>query len=99
MRYMAFYLLGVISVAACAGVAVQYRYYGVQLPEECYSGGMLLGKLGEEGWPDLPLSRCKPDDVSKGKCWVQLSEDYWAKDTELLKLRKDLDECQRNCNN
>lgn len=84
------YFLGIISLVGCA--AVTYRYYGVQIPTDCYKEGKLIGKPGS--WPDLPFTQCQPDDVVKGKCWVELTEDHFAKDKELIQCRQSLSDCQ-----
>lgn len=91
-NFIAGYVLGLMSVVACAGVT--YKYYGISLPDECYDKGNLLGKLGNAGWPDLPLSQCRPDDVVKGKCVVQIQDEYFKMKTELEQCRQALSDCQ-----
>ncbi len=90
--WCAFNLLLVLG--AC-GAGVVYRYYGADLPAECYAKGQLLGKQGKDGWPDLPLAVCQPDAVSKGKCAVQLRQDFFNKDRELNLCRQQLQDCQK----
>src|SRR5882724_6916025 len=89
------FIIGTAFTVSCAGI--QYRHYGLSLPDECYQKGSLLGKLGKDGWPDVPFSQCKPDDVVKGKCVIELEQDYFSKDSELNNCREALDSCQRTC--
>lgn len=86
------FFLGVLAITGCA--AVTYKYYGVSMPDECYSKGMLLGKLGKGGWPDLPMTTCQPDAQVKGKCWVQTTEDFFQKDQALSICMQQLQDCQ-----
>jgi hypothetical protein len=84
-------------MAACA---TTWKYYGellsdrVLTPDDvgkklsdlCYDEGKLLGKQGSDGWPDLPLDECKPDQAIAGKCVVQTTDVYRA-------LEKDDEDC------
>jgi len=84
--------VGILLVTACAGI--QYHYYGIQMPTECFNQLTLLGKQTVPGWPDLPGSNCKPDDQIRGKCWVELTEDHFRKEQELEQCRDALSKCQ-----
>lgn len=88
------YLLGIISIVGCASV-FPYRYYATQMPESCYDSGMLLGKVGKDGWRDLPLNQCKPDDTVKLKCVTMIESDFYALKLDNQKCHLDLDSCQR----
>lgn len=88
------YLLGVISMSACASVS--YRYYTLNLPVECYDKGQLFGKLGKDGWPDLPLKTCEPDAVNQGKCVAMLTPEYISMRKDLEECHVALDQCQRH---
>ncbi len=92
LRFIAGYLLGILSMAACA--AVEYRRYGLILPAECYDRGTLLGRQGSGGWPDIPFTQCKPDEVVRGKCVIELQDDFFAKDAELRQCRQALKDCE-----
>lgn len=81
-----FFLLG------CAGVT--YRYYGLQLPDQCYADGVLEGR-GDKDWPNLPLSQCKPDAADKGKCVVQLQEVFFQMKNDLKTCQTKLIACQQ----
>src|SRR5215469_14150950 len=84
------FIFALVLAAGCA--ATTWRYYGEQLPgrtivqadvgeklsDLCYNEGRLLGKEGSDGWPDLPLTECKPDTALAGKCVVQMTETYRA---------------------
>lgn len=87
------YALGVITLAGCAA-AVEYHYYALDIPTDCYDKGQLIGKPGASGWVNLPFDECKPDDTIKGKCVVELSADHFAKEKELVQCRAQLSECQ-----
>jgi len=78
---------------ACAGGTV-YRYYTPQLDETCYTKGQILGKLGKDGWPDLPMTDCQAAP-GKAKCVIQKIPDFVSKDTELLLCRQQLQDCQK----
>lgn len=94
MRFFLGLVVGLTILTACA--AIKYKYYGIQIPDGCYAQGFLLGKSPtDKDWPDLPLTQCQPDSVNKGKCVVQKSDDFFAKDKELLECRAALDSCQR----
>lgn len=91
------FLMGFMACAlcvGCAGAAIQYKYYGLEVPDECYSKGVLQGKEGKDGWKDLPFAECRPDAATKGKCWVEISEEHFKKENELLNCRQSLKDCQ-----
>ncbi len=83
-----------VALIACAAKSVVYPYYGMELPGNCYTDGKLLGKLGDGGWPDLPLSECTPDANVKGKCWIERTADHFAKEKDLEDCHIALDACQ-----
>lgn len=87
------YGFGVLTLVACANVT--YKYYGISMPDECYDKGTLLGKVGNDGWKDLPLTECKPDQSIKGKCVMQTTADFFNKEKDLQECQKALDACQR----
>lgn len=92
-RFIFGYLACIFTLAACG--AIQYRYYGLMVPDPCYSEGKLVGPPTDSSWPSLSLTQCQPDDVTKGKCVVQLTEDFFKKDDALLKCQSDLAACQK----
>ena len=90
----AWFVLGMFMMIACA--AVEYPYYGFsQIPDDCWTKGKLLGRLGSGGWPDLDFSNCKPDASKPGKCWVQESSVFFAKETALQECQQALSDCQK----
>lgn len=93
--YMTGIFCGIVTLYSCAAT-VNYKYYTPSMPDDCYDHGQLLGKLGNDGWPDLPLSECKPDDTPNGKakCAVQLLDDYFKKDIALKTCEQKLSDCQ-----
>lgn len=97
MRHFQFFLglcMGATLLVACA--ALKYKYYGLDLPSECYQEGVLLGRSPtDKDWPDLPLTTCLPDARHKGKCVIQRIDDFFNKDKELNECRAALDACQR----
>lgn len=102
--FFAGYALGLLTLAACAGVT--YRYYGIEMPVSCYQEGKLLGKSpNDSDWGDLPLNKCMPDlrslegeirpaTMEAGKCVVQLKEDFFKKDKALKDCQAALDRCE-----
>lgn len=87
------YLIGVFTIIGCASV-FPYKYYTPSMPDTCYDQGSLLGKLGDKGWPDLPLDECKPDAVVKAKCIVVIEQDFFALQGAYEKCQSDLTSCQ-----
>jgi 1-acyl-sn-glycerol-3-phosphate acyltransferase len=89
MKYLWVFLLCVV-VVACAGF--KYKYYGIEpLPGEELRGTL----LGKEPKDDLSLSRCQPDDVSKGKCVVMFVEDWERLVTDYVEMQKKLEDCKK----
>jgi hypothetical protein len=91
-------LAGICFMVACGAVGVfPYRYYSLALPDDCYDRGALLGKQGNGGWKDLPLSTCRPDKGNKLKCITVLDGDFYSAKGDYLKCEQDLSACQKNC--
>lgn len=115
------FLLGVFTIVGCAS-AFQFHwpYYNAKLPAReitqadigkdlgglCYDEGILLGKLGADGWPDLPFAECKPDPIpSPGvspapspvlmKCGTFRLSDVHAVIADDEKCHSDLSACQQ----
>jgi len=65
---MFWFLLGILFALGCA-TAFPYRYYGLNASN--YDGTL----QGPKPSDDLPLSKCKPDDQVKGKCYVVLASE------------------------
>lgn len=78
------YFLGLLSVVACGA---GYKYYGLNVPPECYDKGTLLGP-DEDGSKDKPFTICKPEPGIKGKCYV-------IERTVMNSVEKDLFQCQQ----
>lgn len=104
-RYTQFllgYALGLITLAGCA-TAFPWHYFASQMPDSCYEQGKLLGKEGKDGWPDLPLTSCKPDPDSadpkikpvKLKCITVLVDDFYSLKADDEKCHADLQACQK----
>lgn len=87
------YIFGLLSLAACASA---YKYYGLELPPECYQAGKLLGKSPDDAdWPDLPLTICQPEAGVAGKCVISKRSDYFKLDADLKKCQVALKDCQK----
>lgn len=56
-----------VAISSCAS-AFPYKWYGIDVD------GQKL--LGPEPSKDLPLSACRADDITKGKCAVMFIEDF-----------------------
>ncbi len=84
-------LLGMLLVG-CAGFT--YRYYGLEMPTECYEKGKLLD---DKPSGDLPLTRCMPDDAQKGKCAVFLVDELERLIADHGRLKAELKDCQKEC--
>lgn len=71
-----------IGLSSCASV-FPYKWYGIDVETQ-----RLLAKEPKD---DLPLTVCRQDDVSKGKCVVMFTEEFdrlasdYAEKTERLK--------------
>ena len=86
-------LMGLMLVFGCAGVV--YKYYTLdQIPDGCYQGGKLLGKLGTGGWPDLSFQDCKPTADDKAPCIVEFLVEHDRKELELLQCGQKLSYCE-----
>lgn len=90
MRNFALGMLAAFMLTACAGF--QYRYYTFDVP---HFDGQLLGKLGKDGWPDLPFSMCQPIAGDKAPCILQFRPEYEALLTDLEKTKIALKACQK----
>jgi hypothetical protein len=88
------FILGLLTVAGCASV-FPYKHYGMDIPSECYDKGSLLGKLGKDGWPDLPMTECKPDLANKMKCQVMIESEFNSLKADDEKCHADLQKCQQ----
>ncbi len=95
MKFWHGLVVGLLACAACA--TIQNRYYGLAMPEQCYDQSTLLGKEGSanQGWPDLSMTECKPSPQVKGKCVIQLEQDFFNKDRALKQCLQKLEECQK----
>jgi hypothetical protein len=86
-------VINLLCFSGCA--AIVYKYYTLdQIPDGCYMGGKLLGKLGSGGWPDLSFSDCKPTVDNLAPCVVEFLTEHDKKETELLQCRQMLSDCQ-----
>lgn len=106
-RDLAFLLIGFAMSIGCAAT-FPYRNYnalirsrsitqadvGKDIADLVYDEGVLLGKLGNEGWVDKPLSECKPDAGNKFKCSVMFLTEFNNLKTDDLRCHVDLDSCQ-----
>lgn len=89
-----------VQICACASTmpSIGYTYYGLgALPPDAYATGKLLGKSGEQGWPDLTLTACEPDAISQGKCIVLVEAQFYSMVKELLTLRQEYSDLQQKC--
>jgi hypothetical protein len=89
-KFLIGFALGLILPTGCASIA--YRFYGLNLPESCYEQGTLLGATGQ--YPNIPFTQCEPDNVVRGKCVIQLEQDFYRKEADLLTCQSDLKKCQ-----
>lgn len=113
------FLAAVVGLIGCA-TAFPYRYYaehfqsraivqadvGKDLADLVYQEGILWGKSGSGGWPDVPLNDCKPDpDPTPGtpspvpspiklKCITMFDGDFYSLKADDEKCHSDLDACQ-----
>ncbi len=97
IREAGFFFLGFALSLACA-TATPYKYYGLNMPSACYVSAQLQGKTGAGGWPDLSGVECEPDEQVKGKCVIQLTSDFFAKDSALQTCQQQLSDCQAKNN-
>ena len=108
MKFWIGCLVLVFSVASCA-TAFQWKYYNSSIPSRIitqadvgrslsdivYEEGIMLGKLNPNGWPDLPLSECKPDSAIKMKCVSMIENDFFDLKDDNEKCHSDLISCQK----
>lgn len=113
------FFIGAFAVVGCAST-FPWRYYGAHLHSRpiieqdvgkdladlAYAEGVLYGKTGSNGWPDLPLNDCKPDpDPSPGapspgpspiklRCITLMDSDFYSLKADDEKCHSDLDACQ-----
>jgi hypothetical protein len=83
--------LGISVMTACATTSA--RYYGLSLPDDCYSRGTLLGDSNE--WPDMSFDICRPSKDILGKCIIQKDSDFFGMKQSLANCVIELDACQR----
>lgn len=96
MIAFSFWFLGVFTIVGCASAwKFPYPYYAEQMEPSCYDAGQLLGKSGSQGWPDLSLKECKPDEQIKLKCMVVKVDDFYSMKSDDEKTHAALDSCQR----
>lgn len=107
-REIGFFFLGVLTVAGCA-TSWPYRSYNAVIPDRVivaddvgrklsdlvYSEGLLWGKLGPEGWPDLGLDKCRPTPGNQMPCTTTLTPEFYNIKSDLQKCHVDLQECQK----
>lgn len=79
-------------LCGCAGFA--YRYYGIEMPSQCFDKGKLIAT---EPKYDIPFSECKPDDFKKGKCVVMKTEEFYSFKGDYERCKIELKDCQKNC--
>ncbi len=80
---------------ACATV-FPYQRFGMQLPENCYEQGVLLG-WEEDGSEDKPMSLCRPDDQAVGKCLIFQQQEFSRLKADYIDLEVRLKECEKQC--
>ncbi len=81
-----------IALIACAGATFPFKHYGMNVPQECYDQGTLLGPKPEQ---DLSLKVCQPDERDKFKCVHLLTAEYQKLKKSHLDLQAKLAQCQR----
>lgn len=80
-----------LSFLACSSFA--YKWYGMELSDQCYQEGKLLGPKPED---DLSLTQCKPTDALKGPCAVLPIDEFERLRTDLVTCQAELRACQQN---
>lgn len=98
LNFICGFLLATFCWLGCASVQT-YRYYGMEITPECYDKGQMLGKMGKDGWPDMPLKECAPDAAGKHNCVLELRADHFNKQRDLNNCQSDLIACQKACPN
>lgn len=85
------YMIFVWCLLLLACGSFSYKHYVVQpMPGEELRG-VLAAKDQSE---DLPLSRCQPDDIQKGKCVVLFVEEWERLRVDYDALKMKLEECE-----
>ena len=112
------FFTALILVLGCA-TQFPYRFYNAQIKSRAiteadvgkdlatlaYQEGVLLGKLGSDGWPDRPFADCQPDPIpSPGaspapspnlmKCTTLATPEFYSLKADDEKCHSDLDVCQ-----
>lgn len=98
---------GICTALGCASTQWPYPYYAPSMDHGCYESGVMLGKTGSDGWPDLSMKECEPDvDPSpsaspspwpspvKLKCLMLRVDDFYALKGDDEKCHSDLVACQ-----
>lgn len=91
-KHFAFGCMFAFLMMGCASFS--YRYYGMD-SNVSYEKGVLTGKEGTEGWPDIPFSFCAPSAATNHPCVIMKSADFFAMKLDYEDLKSKLDECQR----
>jgi hypothetical protein len=117
-RLLLGYALGLLTLGGCA-TTFAWRYYAPHIPDRkitqadvgksladlAYAEGLLWGKAGKDGWPDLGFEECKPDpDPTPGaspgpaprklKCITLLDPDFYSLKEDNEKCHAELQKCQ-----
>ena len=86
-------VLGIVAgvlLSACVGMRPTFPYKSYGLDADFYAGNL----LGVEEKDDLPLDKCKPDDIAVGKCMVMFADDFYQMKADYLKAKSELSDCQ-----
>jgi len=81
-------ILGMLSTAC--GTGTKYKHYVVGNDFGTYEGTL----YGPEEKDDIPFSRCKPDDLNKGKCIVVELLEFERILSDVDRMEKMLRACQ-----
>lgn len=119
--FMVGFIFGMLALLGCATVSFPFKYYAAHLPDRkiteadvgkslaeiAYAEGLLFGKEGQDGWPDLALNECKPDPMpSPGaspnpgpspkllKCMTMMEGEFYQLKGDNEKCHADLQICQ-----
>ena len=93
------FIIGFLTSCGSLGL----KYYGMDLPENCYQQGKLLAADPKD---DEAFSVCQPDNQSereeiftgkKGKCWIMKSDDFFNLLQDYERVKIELEDCQKNC--
>jgi hypothetical protein len=88
---MRHFILGFAACAlftSCASVA-----YNSYIMELALWEGVLRGSKPSE---DIPISACKPDDISKDKCRVILIAEWERINSDVIRLKQQLKACEES---